>query len=349
MSPSVSETLTGTPTQNAHALAAELSARRLKRLAQEATKAPWKPRRIYASGLSSCDRQMVYAFTAWDQKEPFAPEGVAAMQDGQMEEQIIVRELSSDGFPPVETQVSMDDDRLWLTGKIDGKIMWNGRKVPFEIKRLKPFAFDRVKTFEDLKANPFLMKYLRQLTAYLYLHNEEAGLFILSDGCGKRAYLVVELDMAFAETEVVQRCERVKAALNRIERLSASVGGQWPGDQYLPDRIPYDSKVCGFCSWKTTCLPQVNFGEGAHMAEPELAEKLKRHLELKPLVAEADRLKQEIKAVVEGKEITLAGGYVVTGKQVTVTPKPPTTPPKPYSFWKWEVQALETPETVKAQ
>ena len=332
-----------TALEDATALAESLATKRLARLQQEANKAPWKPRKIYASSLGECDRQMVYAFVAYDQKSPFSTDGVAAMQDGQMEEAQILKELLSDGFSPVETQVSMDDERLFLTGKIDGKLKWNGRKTPFEIKRLKPYAFDRITTIDDLRGDPFLTKYLRQLTAYLYLHNEEAGLFILSDGCGKRKYLVIALDLDFAETEVVQRCERVKAALEGIQRSGARTLDQ----MVLPDRIPYSSKICGFCNWNHICLPQLNFGEGAQIAEPEMEAKVKRYLELKPMLAELEKLGKELKAIVEGKDITVAGGYVLTGKWIDVKGNPAPAPRPAYRYWKWDVEPLKT-EAVTA-
>ena len=318
--------------QSAAALAEEIAKRRLIRLDTEAHKPPWKPRRHYASSLNGCARQLVYARVAWDKKSPFSAEGVAAMQDGIHEEKLLLAELMDDGFDVVEQQVGLDDDRYDVTGRIDGKLKWRGRRVPFEIKRLKPFVFDRIETIADFEGDPFLLKYKRQLTLYLLLHNEPDGLFILSNGLGSRKVIVVPLDYALGEA-ILHDLDLANIALDNLKKGV-------PLEEALLPRIPYAPKVCGWCNFKDICLPQVNFGEGAHMAEPELIEKLRRHEELKPLAAELDRLKKEIKTVVEGKEITVAGGYVITGKWVHVTPKPQTEPPKPYQFWKWDVEAL---------
>ena len=325
------------------ALATAIVTRRQARLDAEAHKAPWKPRRHYASGLSGCTRQMVYAIAAWDQKAPFTADGVAAMQDGTHEERLMIQELLADGFEIVEQQVSLDDEKYWVTGKIDGKLKWLGRRVPFEMKRLKPFAFEKIETVEDMKASPFLLKNLRQLTLYLILHNEEAGLFILSDGLGKRKVVVVPLDYALGES-ILTSLEEANAALKRIEQwraLPQVPHGERPDDELLPDRIPYDQLVCGYCPFRDVCLPDKHFGPGATLADSALAEKITEFQALKPMAAKLEKLKDEIKAAVYEKEIVVAGTYVVTGKwqERTVAANPAPTS----KFWKWEVQSLEKP------
>ena len=94
---------------------------------------------------------MTYAFVAWDQKEKFTPDGVAHMEDGNHEEKLLTQELMADGFEVIEQQVQLDDDRYFVTGKIDGKLKWQGRKVPFEMKRISPYAFDKLNTVADFK------------------------------------------------------------------------------------------------------------------------------------------------------------------------------------------------------
>ena len=67
---------------SASMLAAMVAGKRQERLERRSNEPPFKPRRNYASGLSSCVRQMTYAHTHWDQKEPFGVDGVAHMEDG---------------------------------------------------------------------------------------------------------------------------------------------------------------------------------------------------------------------------------------------------------------------------
>lgn len=307
-----------------------IATKRQQRLEAEAQKPPFKPRRHYASMLNGCARQLVYAHVAWDLKARFSPDGIAAMEDGKHEERLLIQELIQDGFEVVEQQVQLDDDRYFVTGKIDGKIRWQGRKIPFECKRVKPFVFDRLETLDDLKRDAFSLRHLRQLTLYLFLHSEPDGLLILSDGLGRRRFIVVPLDYELAES-ILKDLDTANAAMAKIHSAE-----DWASQ--LPPRIPYDSKICGYCPWKDTCLPQVNFGDGAHIAEPELIEKLRRLQDLKPLAAELERLKREIKPIVEGQEITVAGGYVVTGKwqERTVAAQPAHTD----RFWAWQVEPL---------
>ena len=309
---------------NGQLLAAEILASRQTRLEAEAKKPPFKARRHYASALTGCARALVYGQTHWDQKKPFTTKSVAAMQDGQHEERLLIQELLADGFEVVEQQVQLDDDRYFVTGRVDGKIKWAGRRVPFECKRLQPFAYDRLQSVRDFYEDAFALKNLRQLTLYLLLNAEPLGLMILSNGLGARNIIPVPLDYALGES-----------ILRDLETANAHLKAQT-----LPDRIGY-GKTCQFCPFTDICLPQVNFGEGAHMAEPELEEKLRRLQELKPLTAELEHLKKEIKTVVEGKEITVAGSYVVTGKWQERTVKAQEA--RTDRFWTFTVENLKTP------
>src|SRR3990167_11393868 len=110
-------------------LANEITSRRQQRLDAEAHKPPFRPRRHYASSLNGCARQLVYAQIAWQDKSPFTAQGIASMQDGQHEEKLLIQELVTHGFEVVEQQVQLDDDRYFVTGKVDGKLRWQGRRV----------------------------------------------------------------------------------------------------------------------------------------------------------------------------------------------------------------------------
>jgi hypothetical protein len=175
------------------------------------------------------------------------------------------------------------------------------------------------------------MKYLRQLTLYLYLHSEEAGLFILSDGLGRRKVIVVPLDLEVAES-ILKDLDRANASLKRMEQ-GVSVSG---GD-VLPPRIPYHSKTCGYCSFKRTCLPDMNFGEGAVLGDTELQNAIKRYTDLKPVASEFEQTKKAIKTTVEGKPLVVAGNYLVTGEWKER--KMPSQPERVDKFWKWDVES----------
>lgn len=312
-------------------LAASIAGKRQERLEKRANEPPWKPRRNYASGLSSCVRQMVYAHTHWDHKEPFSVDGVASMDDGNHEERLLIQELLADGFEVVEEQVKLDDDKYWVTGKIDGKLAWQGRRVPFEVKRLSPYVFDKLNTAEDFKQDEFSLKKLKQLTLYLLLHNEEAGLFILSNGLGERKVIVVPLDYQLGET-ILKSLDVTNEALKAIG--SDKIGA---ADPRLPPRIPYHSKICGYCPWKRTCLPDMAFGEGAVMGDAELVDAVTRYATLKSSASEFEKLKKAIKTTVEGKPLVVAGDYLVVGEWKER--KMPAQVERVDRFWRWEVES----------
>lgn len=309
----------------ASTLAASIAGKRQERLEKRTNEPPWKPRRNYASGLSSCIRQMVYAHLSWEQKEPLSVNGIASMEDGNHEERLLIQELLADGFQVVEEQVKLDDDRYWVTGKIDGKLAWQGRRVPFEMKRLSPYSFDKLNTADDFKQDEFSLKKLKQLTLYLLLHNEEVGLFILSNGLGERKIIVVPLDYQLGES-ILKSLEETNAALK---------------SGVLPDRIPYHSRICGYCPWKRTCLPDMHFGDGAVMGDAELAEAVARFATLKPSAAEYEKLKQSIAASVKDKPMVVAGDYLIIGewKERRVNAQPE----RVDRYWAWQVESKAHP------
>lgn len=313
-----------TALETAEGLAKAIMETRQHRLQAECEKPPWKPRRHYASGLNGCARNMVYAIQNWQEKERFTPEAIASMQDGNHEERLLIQELLADGFEVVETQVQLDDDRYWVTGKIDGKIIWEGKRIPFDVKRIKQWAFEKLNSVEDLRADPWQMKNLRQMTLYLYLHSIEAGMFILSNGLGDRKTIVVPMDFALAEQ-----------ILKDLDTANASLKSE-TGD--LPDRIPYQSRVCGFCSFRRICLPDMDFGQGAVLGGEELTEAVKRYEEIKPVVSEAERLKKDIRKATENKPITIVGEFVVEGEWKERNMK--AQPERVDKFWQVDIQKL---------
>lgn len=309
-----------TPLDLASTLAASIIGKRQERLEARIKEPPFKPRRNYASNLSVCARQMTYQHTHWQEKEPFGVDGVAHMEDGKQEERLLLAELSADGFDVVEQQVQLDDDKYWVTGKIDGKLRWQGKRIPFEIKRVSPYAFDQLDSVEDFKRSEFDLKKLRQLTLYLFLHNEEAGLFILSNGIGGRKVIVVPLDYELGE-QILKSLDTVNAALK---------------SGVLPDRIEYRSQICGRCPFRRTCLPDLQFGAGVVLGDAELKDAVTQYLELKPKAATFEKLKKEIKSTSEGKPLLSAGDYLIEGAWVERQVKAQEA--RTDRYWKFEIE-----------
>lgn len=309
------------PVDLASTLAASIIGKRQERLEKRAKEPPFKPRRNYASNLSSCTRQMTYAHTHWQEKEPFDADGVAHMEDGNHEERLLIQELLVDGFDVVEQQVQLDDDKYFVTGKIDGKLRWQGKRIPFEIKRVSPYGFDKLNIVDDFKQSEWDLKKLRQLTLYLMLHNEEVGLFILSNGIGSRKVIIVPLDYELGEA-ILKSLDRTNAALK---------------SGVLPERILYHSKICGYCPFKKTCLPDMDFGQGAIMGTAELNDAVTQYVALKPQASAFEKVKREIASTVKEQPLVVAGDHLITGAWQERTVKAQEA--RVDRWWKWEVES----------
>jgi hypothetical protein len=159
---------------NLHDLAKEIeAAQRKKRL--EARGKLWRPAATTATDLGyRCLRRIVYHRTVPERAAPIS-EGLASIfEEGNLHERDIRRELSELGWEVVESDVHFRDDRLEISGVIDGMIKaadptsrFGWRKVPVEIKSC---GGDPPKTEEALAGHWGLYgRYYCQMQSYLFL------------------------------------------------------------------------------------------------------------------------------------------------------------------------------------
>lgn len=262
----------------------------------------WPRTNTYASQVPTCLRQGVYSITEWDKTKLHDAQLQARFNKGKQEETNLISELTSLGYEIVEQQVSLDKaltERYRLSGKIDGKIKYDGRRIPFEVKSMHPMSFAKVSTIADIKDDHFMIKYYRQMQVYLLGHNEPAGLFFLTDCLGHWKIIPVELNYDDAES-VLQTVE----AINKHVASSS-----------VPDRIPYDPDVCGFCSFAHICLPDV-INEAILQWEdnPKVASMLDRIGELKPAHKEYESLYEQVKEIFKNVPLAVVGKWTVSGK-----------------------------------
>ena len=289
------------PIEFANGLISAIVTTREKALLEKA-----KPRErasIYASGISECSRQMVYDITHWKEREMWGAASQARMDRGNAEEDLMVRELEDLGFRIVERQAPLSEDmrRVYgIGGRIDGKLVWQERRIPLEVKSVNPRLFDQINALEDLNRWPWMRKYPKQLRLYLLGHNEEVGILALSNMMGAWKFIPVPLDYGAAE-EVLKTVEGVR------DHIKAGT---------LPDRIAYDSDICGMCAFSTICLPDLKNNPSVKwMDNPKLVEKLDRRRELAPLAKEYKKLDEEVKETFDGAgPTTVIGEYIVERK-----------------------------------
>lgn len=255
-----------------------------------------------ASDVHDCDRYMVHSILDWEQR-PLHDEGLQAIFDaGNKEEANVKARMAEDGWDVIHQQMPFEvktrKGEVICRGKIDGKVMYGRTAIPWEIKSMDGNIFRGIKCIEDFQHKVHLRKYLRQMQLYLFGNNAEAGLFTLSDFRHEK-HIPVVLDYG--------DCEHI---LGRLER-----NWEFVKAKKYPDRIEYDSAVCGRCPFQHICLPDIK-NAGAHqITNDEVLADLNRWTELKPLAAEFKRLDEEIKEYFRNKADVLVNlTYRVLGR-----------------------------------
>lgn len=256
------------------------------------------------SDIGECDRQMVYSVTNWKDRPPVEPDLKARFEVGNVREREIIGELRALGHDVILQQEPVEiknrEGELIGRGKVDGHIKYHGIKIPIEIKSMHPAVWERIETLEDFHKKPYLRKYIRQLSMYLYGNNAEEGLFIMDDCLGHWKPIVVTLD--FAEGEYI---------LQRLERVQKHIKA---GTQ--PDRIEFRDEICGQCPFQKICLPDVIRTEMQVLSDPDFMENLvqrERNAEARSAYERADKAAKDfIKKY--GVTKGVAGEYVIVSK-----------------------------------
>jgi len=249
------------------------------------------------SDISDCDRQMTYAVLDWNKKPAHDGDLQARFDAGNAIEAQVVAELQRLGFKVTLSQMPVEiknrKGEVIARGRVDGFIeIAHHHAIPFEVKSMNPNIFNGIKDLQDFKGKPWLRKYIRQLSMYLFGNNVESGLFILTDGLGRWKVLPLTLDYGEAEA-ILQRLERVHEAIKT---------------KTYPDRITYDQGICGHCSFAALCLPDLLNKEAALVDNQEIEAKLERRMELKPSAKEYSDLDDEIKETFRGIDKAIVGG-----------------------------------------
>lgn len=242
------------------------------------------PKRAFTcSDIHECDRYMIHSLLDWDKRE-LHDAGLQAIFDaGNKEEENVKNRIGYElGLEFIETQspfeIKNKAGEVIASGKIDGKILWNGKAVPVEIKSMNENSFNQINSLDDFKKKPLYRKYLRQMQLYLYGNSQEAGLFILSNFRTEKLILV-ELDYG--------ECEYI---LSRLERLwDMKKKGIYPDPEYRPE-------LCDRCPFSHICLTDVSNKPADFINNELLEEKLSRREELAIAKKEYDELDEEIKA-----------------------------------------------------
>lgn len=281
----------------AEALADQILEKRRNELKKQITAYPRK--NIILSDLADCDRYLAYSVLEWEKRPVHDEDLQARFNAGKTWEREAIRELEGLGYEIIlsqqPVQIRNRQSELIATGKIDGFIVFEHEgkrhKVPLEVKSMNGNIFNTIKSAEDFQRLPYLRKYPRQLLMYMYGNAVEEGIFLLLDGLGRWKLLPLALDYG--------TCEWL---LQRIERVAENIK-----TKTLPDRIPYDSQICGKCAFSHICLADIINKPTEFIENEALENDIERHEELKPLASEFDRIHDVLKETFKGIEKAVVG------------------------------------------
>lgn len=255
------------------------------------------------SDINECDRYMIHSILDWDKKELYDAGLQAIFDAGNKEEENVKNRLGYElGLEFVEAQSPFEiknrEGEVIARGKIDGKILWNGKAIPIEIKSMNENSFNMLNSLEDFNKKPLYRKYLRQMQLYLYGNNQEAGLFILSNFRTEKLILVT-LDYG--------ECEYILSRLERLWELKKK--GIYPEANYRPD-------LCDNCPFSSLCMGDAIHKPAEMINNELLEEKLNRRLELEPLVKEYKDIDEEVKSVFKQIPHAFVGtSFEITGRE----------------------------------
>jgi Holliday junction resolvase-like predicted endonuclease len=244
----------------------------------------------------------VYNRTQWEQKALHDVGLQMIFQMGNEIERIVIRELQDAGIQIVEQQRSFDWPEYNITGHIDGKIIANGKSIPFDVKSCSQWVFKSINSIDDLKSSKYLhlRKYPVQLNLYMLMDNADEGLFFFKDKTsGQLKEIFMQLDYELGE-QTLKKCEAINAFVARGE---------------LPDRITFDEAICGQCPFAHICLPDTARTE-VEIDTGELGLMIKELYSLENAANKWEEINTQINHMIEGKDRILAGDYFVSGKWI---------------------------------
>lgn len=255
-----------------------------------------------------CERYLVYNRTSWMQKAPHSVETQFLFDHGNWVEKEALQELMDSGFEITESQraLSINGNGENITGHIDLKISnGSGESFPCEIKGLSHWDWIKLYTIDDFfkSEKPWIKKYPAQLMLYMHGTGSRKGVFYIKDKQAPHLPkdIWIDLDASYVD-ELMKKALRIESHVT---------------NKTLPDRIPYHSKVCGYCAFNIICLPDASYGEGVCLSDDkDLEDMLDRSEEISSIASEYEKLKKSINEKVTGKPHVLCGKWIVTGRYI---------------------------------
>ena len=248
---------------------------------------------LWLSQVHTCTRHNFYIMTEGDKRPPFDEYVQMLVESGNIIEDEVKAWLNKKHFDLIAVQEAVEirnaAGELIGKGLIDGKIRWRGKRVkidrpvdfPVEIKKMNPNVWARINTVDDLFKFAYTEKYVRQLLSYLHGNGLEAGFFLIDDGSNHWKLIPVYWGNHIEYIELMLR--------NMEQAFAAKKSGK------APERIKFNSRLCGPCDFAGICLPEVTIEAGDRLEDDEWRAHLERELEIKPIAKEYGNLHEESK------------------------------------------------------
>lgn len=269
----------------------------------------WIPKNFYASSIPECDRQLVHSILDWDKRE-LADDGLLALfESGKKEENNIIKMLLDLGFEVVQQQNPIEiknrKGETICSGRIDGKIIYNGVAIPYEIKSMQDYSFQQLNTIDDFQNSPLHRKYIKQLQLYMYGNNIEVGMFIISN-FRQIKVIPVYIDYGLCE-QILQQLERAWEYVKKKE---------------YPKPISYNPKICDWCPFELLCTKMTENKPAEFIDNKELEAKIDRRFQLEAAAKEYKELDEQIKAPFKKNGVLnaiIGTKYEIIGRKQTRT------------------------------
>ena len=252
-----------------------------------------------------CERYLVYSITRWQDQKPHSAETEFMFEGGRLVEDLAIKDFEDAGFTVYrpEPDKAIMAAKPTITGHVDIRVDFGNSKVyTGEIKGLNMYDWSSLNCLQDFfdSKKVWIRKYPAQLMTYLYIKKEEEGFFYLKSVPKFQPKLIwVTLDHDYMNS-ILEKTERIE---------------KYVADGTLPQGIN-DLDICQYCGFFHVCIPDLKGKELQIIEDPEFENKLIRREELKSLAAEYNRINNEIKNLIEGKEKLLVGNFLITGKWI---------------------------------
>lgn|GEM_PF-718883 len=268
-----------------------------------------------------CTRYLVYNRTRWQERLPHSLELQYRYETGKKVEHNILDDLRGARLDVIEQQRPYYWQEYEIGGHIDGKIIYRGVSVPFEIKSMVSWSWESVDGLMNLLQSPawFIRKIPYQVWIYLALARREANKIPVEGVAPDLALILL----------VNKDNERIKQV---PVPWSPGPGGldQWFGENILkraleinqhvrqgtlPDRITW-MEACEECGYSHIC-GNARVGEGTVIFDAELESLLDRRGELLKADKEYKEVDEQVKGELKrrGRQELIVGKWHVKGTE----------------------------------